>query len=74
VPLTGAQEVPPVTTSASGTSCTAIAGEGRRQRVDRALGHATHRGAARGLQVGPLYVNVDSNAHQGGEIRAQLKP
>jgi hypothetical protein len=110
VPLTGAQEVPPVTTSASGTSYIAISGDGKvagSVKTTGVVATMAHIHIAPAGQNGPvivtltkagdnewtvpsgtqltaaqlaahkagsLYVNVHSNTHKGGEIRAQLKP
>lgn len=110
LPLSGAQEVPPVTTSASGTSYIAISGDGKvagNVKTTGVVATMAHIHIAPAGQNGPvivtltkagdnewtvpsgtqltaaqlaahksgsLYVNVHSNAHKGGEIRAQLKP
>jgi hypothetical protein len=108
--LTGDQEVPPVTTAASGTSTIriasdgAVSGEVKTMGMDGTMAHIHI--AARGVngpvivpltktadgvwsvppgakltadqlaayKAGGLYVNVHTDAHKGGEIRAQLQP
>jgi hypothetical protein len=110
VTLTGANEVPPVSTSATGTGTITIADDGavsgsvRTTGIDGTVAHI-HLGATgknggvivpltkgadgswmvpagakltpeqlASYKAGDLYVNVHSEAHKGGEIRAQLTP
>ena len=108
--LTGDQEVPPVTTAASGVGTLHVAVDGSVTGEVKTTGlegtmahiHAAAAGAngpvivpltktgegvwsvppgARltpeqlaAYKAGGLYVNVHSDAHKGGEIRAQLQP
>ncbi len=108
--LSGAQEVPPVQTSASGTGQITVAADGSVSGSVKTTGIAAtmahiHIGAAgvagpviipltktaddtwsvpagakltaeqmAAYKAGGLYVNVHSNDHKPGEIRAQLKP
>ena len=109
VKLTGAEEVPPVSTAGSGSGSFRIAEDGAvsgsvtTKDVPGTMAHI-HQGAAgkngpvivpltkngdtysvpegrkltgtqlQAFKEGSLYVNVHSNKHKGGEVRAQLKP
>jgi CHRD domain len=110
VVLTGAQEVPPVTSTARGTGTINIAADHTVSGTITTSGIAgtmahIHQAPAgkngpiiiplekgtdgkwsvpagakltdaqyQSFEAGELYVNVHSDAHKGGEIRAQLKP
>jgi hypothetical protein len=110
VKLSGASEVPPVETTATGMSTIAVAPDGSvsgmvsTSGLEGTMAHI-HSGAAgengpvivplakgadgswtvpagakltdeqmKRFKAGGLYVNVHSDAHKGGEIRAQLLP
>ncbi len=110
VTLSGDQEVPAVTTSATGTGTISVSpdksvsGSVTTTGIAGTMAHI-HEGATgknggvviplskngdngwsvpagakltdaqyKSLEAGSLYVNVHSAAHQGGEIRGQLKP
>ena len=109
VSLTGAEEVPPVQTSATGSGSFRVAEDGTisgsvtTTGVQGTMAHI-HQGAKgsngpvivpltksgdtytvpegrkltpaqmEALKAGNLYVNVHSDRHKGGEVRAQLQP
>lgn len=109
VKLSGATEVPPVSTAGSGSGSFRVAEDGSVTGSVSTTGVAgtmahIHMGAAgsngpvivpltkngdtysvpegrklndaqmKALKAGGLYVNVHSNKHKGGEVRAQLQP
>ncbi|HXM82655.1 MAG TPA: CHRD domain-containing protein [Burkholderiales bacterium] len=109
VNLTGAEEVPPVSTSGSGSGAFRVAADGTitgsvtTQGVPGTMAHI-HTGARgrngpvtvpltkngdtysvpadrkltseqmNAYKAGEMYVNVHSNQHKGGEVRAQIQP
>ena len=108
--LSGAQEVPPVTTAATGAGDITVAADGAVSGSVKTTGvagtmahiHVAPMGKngpviipltqggdgvwsvpagarlnpeqMKSYQAGDLYVNVHSDAHKGGEVRAQMKP
>jgi len=88
VNLSGAQEVPPVATQASGSGSFTIAQDGRGQNGPVAVplskgadgswspapGAKLSEAQMSAFKAGNLYVNVHSPSNKGGEIRDQLTP
>ena len=75
VSLSGAEEVPAINTGAKGQNGPVIiplTKNGDTYSVPE--GRKLTEAQMQDLKNGNLYVNVHSNAHKGGEIRAQLQP